>query len=217
MDKSILIPELARRLSHWGVLDTRNPARACAHLSVLFRPHRVRLHRRVDSLHFQHNRIELGGISINTLRYGEEVTIDAANNLADSYLVKFTLSGSSEVTQLHNRYRTRMGTVCVLNPSLPLNDHMSSDFEMLIVQIAGRELRGLLAEQLGISLRRPLEFLPVSCPLSGGVASFSRLVRTVCDDLADRRSDLRLQEIGRQLGRLMMQLVLLELPHSYSE
>ncbi len=217
MDNTILMLDHTRLLSAWGVMDTRDPGRACTHLSQLFRPHRVRLHHRADAVHFQHNRVELGGLSINMLHYGEEVTIDARNNLADSYLVKFTLNGASEVTQQRNHYRTRKGTVCVLNPSLPLNDHMSEDMEMLIVQFEGRELRDLLAEELGFPLRRPLEFQPLSCSLSGGAASFSRLVRTACEDLADGRSDLLRQETGRQLGRLMMQLLLLEMPHSYSE
>jgi len=217
MDNSIFVPDHTRLLSQWGVMETRDPARACAHLSQLFRPHRVRLHHRGESIRFQHNRVELAGLSINTLCYGEEVTIDARNNLADSYLVKFTLSGASEVTQQHNHYSTRQGTVCVLNPSLPLHDHMSADMDMLIVQFEGRELRALLADELGFPLRRPLEFEPLSCSLSRGVASFSRLVRATCEDLADRHSDLLRQEVGQQLGRLLMQLLLLEFPHSYSE
>lgn len=217
MNNSILIPDHARLLSQWGVMETRDPARACTHLSQLFRPQRVRLHHRGQGISFQHNRVELAGLAINTLRYGEEVTIDARNNLADSYLVKFTLNGASEVTQQRHHYHTRQGTVCVLNPSLPLNDHMSADMEMLIVQFEGRELRDLLAEELGFPLRRPLEFQPLSCSISSNAASFSRLVRTICDDLADGHSDLLRQETGRQLGRLMMQLLLLELPHSYSE
>ncbi len=216
MIESPRIPRSSRLLEQWKVLETRDPERARSHLSRLFRPHHVRLPRSTDAIRFRHDRVELGALSINALRYGEQVTIDATSNLADSYLVKFTLGGSSEVTQRHNRYRTRPGTVCVLNPSLPLNDRMSADFEMLIVQIEGRELRGLLAEQLGITLHRPLEFSPVCCPLSGGVASFARLVRIACEDLADRRSDLRRDDIGRELGRLMMHLLLLELPHSYS-
>ncbi len=198
-------------------METRDPARACSHLSQLFRPHRVRLHRRVDAIHFQHNRVELAGLSINALRYGEEVSIDARYNLADSYLVKFTLNGASEVTQQRSHFHTRKGTVCVLNPSLPLHDHMSADLEMLIVQIEGQVLRDLLADELGCSLRRPLEFRPLSCPLSGELASFSRLVRSACEDLAERRSDLLREDVGKQLGRLMMHLLLLEHPHNYSE
>lgn len=206
-------------LPDWDVLNTNDPARACSHLSGLFRPHKVRLHSRAkkDAVNFQHNRAEFGNLSMNALRYGEEVTIDARNNLTDSYLVKFTLNGSSEVKQRKNVFTTDAGTVCVLNPSLPLKDHMSEDFEMLVVQVDGDSLRNILAEQVGTALSKPLEFKPAAFSISEDMASFTRLTKTICDDLADKNSGMRHSPICQKLEHVLMNLLLMEMPHSYSD
>jgi AraC-like DNA-binding protein len=217
METSMLMPDQVLPLSQWQVMDTRNPDRACSHLSSLFRPHMVRDHAQSDSMHFQHNRVEMGNISINALSYGKEVTIDARNILADSYLVKFTLRGSSEVIQDKNSFNTHAGTVCVLNPSLPLKDHMSKDLEMLIVQIEGNSLRQLLSEEWGVSIAQALKFQPVSCSLSGRIASFARMVKMVCEDIEDKHSDLQYQRISQQIERTLMSLLLMEMPHTYSD
>lgn len=213
----MLMPGQVLPLSQWQIMNTHNPDRACAHLSSLFRPHKVRDHVQSDPLHFQHNRVEMGSFSINALSYGKEVTIDARNNLADSYLVTFTLRGSSEVMQHKNAFNTHAGTVCVLNPSQPLKDHMSKDCELLIVQIEGNSLRELLSEELGVPINQALEFQAVSCSLSGKAASFARMVNMVCEDLTDKHSGLQYQRVNRQIERTLVSLLLTEIPHNYSD
>lgn len=217
METLMLMPDQVSSLSRWEVMNTHDPDRARSHLSSLFRPHKVQDHAQKDAMHFQHNRVELGGFSVNTLSYGKELTIDARNNLADSYLVKFTLRGSSEVKQHKDSFATHEGTVCVLNPSLPLKDHMSKDFEMLIVQIEGNNLRQQLSEELGISINQTLEFQPVSCSLVGKAAGLARMVKMVCEDLADEHSELQYQQVSRQIERALISLLLMDIPHTYSD
>jgi AraC-like DNA-binding protein len=217
IETSILMPDQVSSLSHWEVMKTHDPDRACTHLSSLFRPHKVRDHAHKDAMHFQHSRAELGNFSVNTLSYGKEVTIDARNNPVDSYLVTFTLRGSSEVKQMKNSFTTHPGTVCVLNPSLPLKDHMSKDFKMLIVQIDGNSLREQLSEELGISINQTLEFQPVSSSLTGKATSFARMVKMVCEDLADEHSELQYHQVNRQIERALVSLLLMEIPHTYSD
>ncbi|MES9815386.1 MAG: AraC family transcriptional regulator [Candidatus Thiodiazotropha sp.] len=197
-------------------MNTRDPSRACAHLSSLFRPHKLRLSRHNDDIRFTHNRIELDGLSINTLSYGKEITIDAPNNLADSYLVKFTLQGHSEVNQSHNSCTTQAGTICVLNPSMPLKDRMSEDFQMMIVQIQEKLLYAHLAKELGVEVNRPLDFQTVSVSMDTRAASFTRLTGLLCDDLSNQCSDFKHAHINKQLGQVLMSLLLMEIPHTYS-
>lgn len=164
---------------------------------------------------FRHNRAELGGISLNALSYGSEVTIHAPSP-SDSYLVKFTLHGASEVRQGRDSFTTVAGSVCVLNPTRELVDHMSDDFAMFILQIDGPALRLALAEDFGVSARQPLEFLPVLRPLDGAIGSFARLVRTLCEDLDAGTTTLNHPQVRAPLVRTLMNLVLTELPHNYS-
>lgn len=208
-------PATVLPLSRWSVLRTEDPERACAHLCSLFRPHRIELDRRRPAIRFRHNRAELGGVSVNSLRYGAAVTVNAPN-AADSYLIKLTLRGWSRVAQGRAAFDTRAGDVCVLNPTRPLLDRMSPDFEMLIVQIDGTRLRAALSALLGASLRAPLEFLPAAWPSSGAVASFAHMVATVCADLERARPALTRPAVSAPLQQTLMNLVLSEIPHSYS-
>jgi AraC-like DNA-binding protein len=197
-------------LSRWPVLATGDPLCARVHLSRLFRPHRIVLGDRRAGIAFRHNRAELGAMSLNALRYGSEVTVHAPTPV-DSYLVKFTLRGASEVRQGRDTFATASGSVCVLNPTRSLVDHMSADFDMLIVQLDGPALRVALAEDFGICSRQPLEFLPGPWPLEGAIGGLARLVRALCEELDSGASGL-----GRPQVRTLMSLVLSELPHNHS-
>ena len=146
-------------LARWSALATGDPLAAREHLCRLFRPHRIALGDRRSGIAFQHNRAEFGGMSLNALSYGSEVTVHAPSP-SDSYLVKLTLRGTSEVRQGQDAFVTSPSSICVLNPTRDLVDHMSADFDMLIVQLEGPALRLVLAEDFGITARQSLEFLP---------------------------------------------------------
>jgi AraC-like DNA-binding protein len=94
---------------------------------------------------------------------------------------------------------------------------MSKDFEMLIVQIEGNSLRQQLSEELRMSISQPLEFQAVSCSLTGKAASFARMVKMVCEDLADKHSELQNQQVNRKIERALVSLLLMEIPHTYSD
>lgn len=202
-------------LSDWEILNTSDPARACAHLSDLFRPHQIITPRTNKHIDFKHNRAELSNSSMNAVSYGKEVTIKAKEN-SDNYLVVFTLRGASQVKQCQNSFETTANTVCVLNPTQPLEDHMSEDCDMLILQLAGHSVRQMLMNELGHSLKTPLEFIPVSLELSGSVASYAKMVRAVCDDINRHDSGLKPSIVNRQIEQMLISLLLTELPHSYS-
>jgi AraC-like DNA-binding protein len=213
--KTMQIAATTLPLSRWTALATDDPLRAREHLSRLFRPHRIALGDRCSGISFRHNRAEFGGMSFNALRYGSEVTVHAPAP-SDSYLVKFTLHGASEVRQGRDSFTTAAADVCVLNPTRSLIDRMSADFDMLIVQLEGPALRLALAEDFGITAHNSLEFLPGSRPLYGAIGSFGRLVRAICEDLDSGVSGLDCPQVRAPLVRTLMSLVLTELPHNYS-
>jgi len=202
-------------LARWSALATQDPWRAREHLCRLFRPHRIALGDRHGGIAFQHNRAEFGGMSLNALSYGSEVTVHAPTP-SDSYLVKFTLRGASEVRQGRDAFVTSSSSICVLNPTRDLVDRMSADFAMLIVQLEGPALRRVLAEDFGVAVRQPLEFLPGQRRLDGPIGSFSRLVRMLCDDMDSGSSGLDRPQVRAPLVRTLMSLLLSELPHNYS-
>lgn len=203
-------------LSRWTALATADPLCAREHLSKLFRPHRIVLGDRHAGIDFRHNRADLGGLSLNALSYGAEVTVQAPTP-SDSYLVKFTLRGASEVRQGRDGFATNAATVCVLNPTRELVDHMSADFDMLIVQLDGPTLRRVLTEDFGVTVRRALEFLPAPHPLEGEIGSFARFVQNICGELDSGADAFARPQVRAPLTRTLMSLVLSELPHNYSE
>jgi len=209
------IAETTLPLARWSALATGDPLRARDHLCRLFRPHRIALGDRTGGISFRHNRAEFGGMSLNALSYGSEVTVHAPSP-SDSYLVKFTLCGTSAVRQGRDAFVTGPSSICVLNPTRDLVDHMSADFDMLVVQLEGPALRLVLAEDFGITARQSLEFLPGQRPLDGPIGSFARLVRMLCDDLDSGASGLDCPQVRAPLVRTLMSLLLSELPHNYS-
>ncbi len=74
------------------------------------------------------------------------------------------IKAAAESDLLAEIMRTSIGAICVLNPTRDLVDHMSADFDMLIVQLEGPALRLVLAEDFGITARQSLEFLPGQRP-----------------------------------------------------
>lgn len=203
-------------LGRWPALATREPLCAREHLSRLFRPHRIVLADRHAGVDFRHNRADFGSLSLNALSYGSEVTVQAPSP-SDSYLVKLTLRGASEVRQGRDGFATTASTVCVLNPTRELVDHMSADFDMLIVQLDGPQLRRVLVEDFGVTVRRALEFLPARHPLEGAIGSLARFVQGICAELDSGAGALVRPQVRAPLARTLMNLVLTGLPHNYSE
>ena len=153
---------------------------------------------------------------MNALSYGREVTVNAKDN-SDNYLIKITLSGKTQVRQLDSCFDTRANTICVLNSSRPLEDTMSSDCDLLIVQIRGEDVRSTLEHEFGIRPEKHLEFLPYALNIKGDVGSFTQMILRMCQDL-DRGQDPGQRGFSSKNTRRLLSLYsLMHLPHNYSE
>jgi AraC-like DNA-binding protein len=189
---------------------------ARAHLSSLFWPHELSVSHNGNRLAFQHNKVNLSSLSFNALQYGSEVNIDATPS-DNSYLVKFTLAGNSEVHQLGNIVRSTPGTVCVMNPSDHLHVKLSENHNQLTIRVGGNHIHDFLERELERDLDKPVVFLPFAKSLSNEANGIARMLLSLCDDLNEDQDWYDNDKICNHLEEMLISLLLTVLPHSYSQ
>ena len=154
-------------------------------------------------------------MSLNALRYGREVALRVAPSDA-AYLIKFTLAGSSELTQLGQRVVSRPGMVCVMNPNSRFEVQLSADHNQLTLRVDGERLQRVLETQLGYRPRAPLSFLNAAQCWRVAMPGTARLVKTLCDDLEDPAGAWSQDLVAGHIEDALHGLLLSELPHNYS-
>lgn len=89
---------LTRRLplSDFPVLRSRSANDACSRIGRLLSPHRLEVRGRPGALQVELNEVVLCDLSVRTLRYGTEVTIDPGRR-GDHYLMQLPLRGRADV------------------------------------------------------------------------------------------------------------------------
>jgi AraC-like DNA-binding protein len=195
-------------------LTTTSIEQARAHLSDFFWPHRLALAGPERGIEFRHNLAHCGALSLNALRYGRDVAIDATPS-DHAYLVKFTLAGTSEVLQGANQVVSRAGMVCVMNPTSSFRVRLSADHNQLTVRVDGNRLQRFLETELRHRPRAPLEFQPFASACRSAAPGLARLVKTLCDDLDDQHAAFGHGVVARHLEETLFGLLLTELPHNY--
>ncbi len=203
-------------LSRRPLFVTGKLEQARAHLSSLFWPHDLTLKHRGNKLAFHHNKANLSSLSFNALQYGSEVYIDATPS-DNSYLVKFTLAGHSEVHQSGNVIKSNPGMVCVMNPVDQLHVRLSENHNQLTIRIDGRRMHEFLEKELERSLNFPIVFLPLARSLSNETGSIGRMLLGICDDLNDHHDWFGNDLLCEHLEEMLISHILSELPHNYSQ
>jgi AraC-like DNA-binding protein len=211
----MLQPTPIMPLARHALLATSSLNEAQAHLSSLFWPHRLRVREAQAQVHFRHNRADLERASINALKYGTEVELEADPS-DDAYLVKFTLGGASEMMQDRAAMRSAPGMVCVMNPSRRLRVRLSDDHNQLTLRIDGREMLEALEREIGEPPTRVLEFLPYAHDYRRQAPRLARMVEHLCADLGRSRAAGWCPRIDARTEQSLIGTLLRELPHTYS-
>lgn len=212
----MLDPTLHMPLAKHALLDTTSVQHARDHLSSLFWPHRLKVAHPRAPVRFRHNRAHVGSVSLNALRYGSEVQVDAQPS-DQVYLVKFTLAGASEVSQDRDTVQSTAGMVCVMNPTRRLRVRLSEDHNQLTLRIEGEQVHEALERELGRRIHRALEFKPGSYSYLDTAPALGRLVRSLCEDLSAERGAFGQRRASEEREETLIRLLLHELPHSHTD
>lgn len=141
-------PGGALPLAGYGLFETGDVDEARECVARVFSAHRLAPVRGPADLDAHHNRVDLGGVSVNYLRYGATVSIDPGE-LGSYYLLQLPLAGGAEITCGGESVSAgpRRGTL--LGPAGRVRMCWSGDCGKLLVQVRREVMSGYVQALLG--------------------------------------------------------------------
>lgn len=188
-----------------------------AHMSGVFCPHTLGLDGDLSSLSFLHNQARLRSLSFNATSYGEpggKVTVRVPE-CEDIHLIQFSLQGSAEIRHHGTVVQLAPNQMCMLGLRDGVAIKFDSGYKHFSVKVPTALLMRLLADEIG-PRTEPVIFSPEPMALTGPVASFARMVRTVCDDIDGGIAGFLHNRVVDNVESMLVRLLLAGLPHNYS-
>lgn len=203
-------------LHAYSLLHTSDLDEARAGVARVLSPHELRMSRSSECLDARLCHAPIGAVSINRLRYGATVQIDAGCT-NDFLLVMMPLSGVSEVCCGDDSIRSTPRVASVVSPTLPLRMTSQHDSDQIMVRIDRAFLERHCMQYLGRELRRPIEFR-LGMDASGGPGErWYALIRYLVSEL-DRETNVFTSPFTRvHIEHLVLSTLLLAQPHSYHD
>lgn len=205
-------------LSQCGKLRSTDIDAVHAHMSAMFCPHNLHIEGGVPPIAFHHNQASLRSLTFNATDYGNPYgrVVVGIPPMEQLYLVQFSLAGQAEITQGENSFILRTGEMCVLGSNHRIRQVFDEGYKHFTVKIPKADLEAILSKELGF---RPgeLHFSPHPVRLEGAAASFSRMIRTVCDDIDLGLSTYSHPRTCASVEDTLKRLLLAAVPHNHSD
>ncbi|WP_343040485.1 AraC family transcriptional regulator [Nitratireductor arenosus] len=129
------LQEASHRLGTLPGLHSGDIAEAVSAMSMRYRPHDLSLpgggRHPID---FRHHAVEFGGATLNLLRYGPEVVIEAGI-FEQFYMLEFPLSGGVCVDFGRRRVRSEIGRGLILSPGPAIHSNWRAGTTQLMLRI----------------------------------------------------------------------------------
>lgn len=154
--------------------------------------------------------------SLLELCYGRATQIDAGE-LDHHYLFRTTLAGRCELQSGDERASLSAGSLSVSSPSRKSRIRTDTACRSLLLRVDRAALEIRLAEMLQSSLRQPLVFDLEIDRAHSGAAVFHSTLRYLCGLCEQIEPSARDSLLGPELTQWLATLLLMQLPHSYSE
>lgn len=132
-----MVPDLidaSNKLASVPGFCSRNADEAVAALSTRYRPHRLMLSDRMAGLDFRHHAMTSGGASLNLLRYGPELVVDAGT-FDTFYMLEFPLGGGVDILYGDRRVSSRVGSGLVLSPGAYVRSTWRADTTQVMLRL----------------------------------------------------------------------------------
>ncbi|MCC8397028.1 AraC family transcriptional regulator [Paraburkholderia sp. MMS20-SJTR3] len=169
-----------------------------------------------EPLHAELYGVPLHRASLLELCYGRATRIDAGE-LDDHFLFRSTLAGHCELQSGSQRVSLSAGSLSVSSPSRASRISTDTDCRSLLLRVDRAALELRLADMLQSSLRQPLVFDLEVGRAHSGAAAFHSTLRYLCNLCEQIDASARDSLLGPELTQWLVTLLLLQLPHSYSD
>jgi AraC-like DNA-binding protein len=205
-------------LSRWIRFASTDIEAVHHHMTEAFCPHQLATEGGLPPISFRHNQIVLKSLTFNTSDYGTPfgrvaVTVPSAD---DIMLVQFVLSGRAAFSHQGRTFELHPGHFCVMSGRIPVHQIFHSGCRHFTIKGSRTQLEKILALDLGVRTK-PLVFSPDPVPLKAAAATFSRLVRTICDDIDEGMSGYLHPRIVGPTEDTLARMLLAAVPHNYSD
>jgi AraC-like DNA-binding protein len=198
---------------------TRDINEVHRHMSRAFCPHDLFLEDGNPPIDFRHHQASLKSLSFNATDYGNpygRVRLNIPPSGARFFHAQFPLSGVAQIRQGSSRFELRPGEMCVLDSEAECGQVFAKAYKHFTVKISKESLEAVLGKELGFH-PGPLEFHSGPVPLTGAMASYVQLIRTVCDDLHMASSIFSNPRSSSSLEWTLQSLLLAATPHNHSD
>lgn len=152
--------EASKRMRALPGVNSTHIEHAVAEMSARYRPHRLAiLGRDVRQIDFQHHSLGLPDASINLLRYGPDVMIDAGD-FESFYMLELPLTGGVEIEYGPGRISSRAGTALFLSPGERVLSHWRAGTTQIMLRLD----RSLVESAFARTVGAPAHAAPVFSP-----------------------------------------------------
>ncbi len=202
-------------LARFAVLATRDLDQAREEVARIFCPHRLETigGSRLDACHHSAN---LGGFSLNYIRYGGDVLIEPGE-LGSFFLLQIPLGGAARIACARQIVDASPSTATMLSPHLHVSMRWSGACDKLLLQLPRGYVEQTLQAMLGRRIRAPIAFetaIPTDAGAGRRLVQFIHLLR---DDL-DSGAPIMSPAGAAARTREMLTMALLNgMAHSYSD
>ena len=173
-----MLPDLidaSRRLSGVPGLSSGSAPEAVAALSTRYRPHRLLLSGQANGLDFRHHAIHCEGASLNLLRYGPELVVDAGS-FDTFYMLEFPLSGGVDIRYGDKQVSSWVGTGLILSPGAYVRSTWRDDTTQIMLRLERSFVEHAWQRHTGEATRRTPVF---DAELDLGSAAGRRIARLI--------------------------------------
>ncbi|MFA7279461.1 MAG: AraC family transcriptional regulator [Sterolibacterium sp.] len=203
-------------LAKYRIFQTKDMDEARDRVAKIFSPHELGFSRRQDSrLETAMSHYPMGSISLNRLRYGGCVDVDAGC-LNSYFLVQIPLSGHTQINCGNQSINSSPKLGSVISPTLPLFEQIDASCDKLALRIDRALLERICSEHLGHPLRQPIEFdleLNLSDPSKN---SLSALIAYLVNEVDNQSPLMNFPLVQCQVEHLVVTSLLFKHKHNYS-
>lgn len=126
--------DISSRLARAPGIQSGSADGAVAALSTSYRPHRLHLANEASALDFRHHAIDCEEASVNFLRYGPELTVDAGS-FDTFYMLEFPVSGGVDLAYGDKRLGSQAGTGLLLSPGAYIRSTWRADTSQVMLRL----------------------------------------------------------------------------------
>lgn len=205
-------------LSRYLLFKTSDATEARERVASVYCPHELEIiGQKEQCIDTVMSHVSLGGVTLNRLRYGPTVTIDAGR-LSSFLLVMMPMVGTAQVTCGGEQIRTSTRTAAVISPTQPFYQTINANCDQIMVQIDCDLLNRVCAQHIGHDLRQPLQFrldLSMEPPNGGAWPALMAYLLAMFDSPAPQQMSSPL--LRTPIEQLIVATLLHSQPNNYSE